>query len=83
MRMLPHRLDATALVGVLAQIGLTLPDAARDLATREISLSTAGVAFTVEEIDAAFAKAEVSLHDRFMLKVALAQQGLIRRGSHV
>jgi hypothetical protein len=75
---LPHRFDASALVGVLAEIGLELPASAPDLARREINLSAAGVRFTVDQIDGALAKTELSMHDRFTVKVAMGQQGLIR-----
>lgn len=78
MRTLPHRFDAAALVGVLAEIGLPLPGAAVDLARKEIQLSAAGARFTVPQIDDALAKTELSRVDRIAVKIAMGQQGLIR-----
>jgi hypothetical protein len=79
LRYLPHRFDAAALVGVLAEIGLALPNGARILPASDVALSAAGVAFTVAEIDDALAKTELSSTDRFAVKLAMGQHGLIGR----
>lgn len=74
---LPHRLDATALVGVLASIGLPLPDGARSLSAEDKPLAAAGVAFTVDQVDEALDKTKLPTAERLTLKVALVQQGLL------
>jgi hypothetical protein len=77
---LPHRLD-DELSGVLVAIGLVPAETIRTAKTKNISLAASGVTVTTAEVDAALDKTELSVSDRFAVKVALANQRLLRHAA--
>jgi hypothetical protein len=63
----------------LNEIGLDLHYSARLAAAEDRALGTAGKRFTEPEIDAAAAKFAMNFSERLQLKMAMFNEGLIRR----
>jgi hypothetical protein len=70
-----HDLNANAIVGVLRSLNLTIPTAVAAAAAKGESLRGSH-RYSVEEVDAVLAKANVSISDRLRLKAAMHRSGI-------
>src|ERR1700691_4850349 len=76
---LPERFDAPALKRVLKTIGLPLPAGARLHPAPRRRMSACGVRFAEAVVDAALDRTELDQASRIAVKIAVENQGLLRR----
>ena len=70
---IPDRLDQPAILGVLRGLGvITVTAAAAN------TLLAGGHKFTIKEVDEAMSKVSISMIDRFKLKAAMSQHGILK-----
>jgi hypothetical protein len=70
---IPDRLDQPAILGVLRGLGvITVTAQAAN------TLLASGHKFSVKEVDEAMSKVSVSMIDRFKLKAAMSQHGILK-----
>jgi hypothetical protein len=79
---IPNKLDASALVGVLQRLGLTIPTSVSAAASRGEPLSASRHRFGIKEVDAALSMSNVTVGDRFRLKTAMGRNGILERKEH-
>ena len=76
-RQMPPRLSPDAIVGTLAALGLTVSTKLSAAAASGQPLRAAAHRFSLKEVDAALSKADVQITDRFRLKEAMSQNGIL------
>ena len=76
---LPDRFDAPALASVLETIGLPLPAGARLHPAPRRRRSSCGVRFAEAVVDAALDRTALDQASRIAVKIAVENQGLLRR----
>jgi hypothetical protein len=73
---IPGNINPRALVGVLGQLGLMIP-AAVSAGVGSNNLRASGHRFPVKELDDALNKANIPTTDRFRLKMAMTDNGIL------
>jgi hypothetical protein len=76
---IPVNLDPHTLVGVLHRLGLMVPTKLSAAASSRQPLQASGHRYTIGEIDAALSKANAPVSDRFRVKAAMGQNGILER----
>jgi hypothetical protein len=74
---IPTHIDANALVSSLQSLGLMVPTSVSAAAAKGEPLRASRHRFTLKEIDGALSKANVDISDRFRLKTAMSQNGIL------
>ncbi len=72
----PNNLNPRAIVGVLSLLGLTIPTTVSAGVAKD-NLRASGHRFPVKEVDAALANANIPITDRFRLKMAMTDNGIL------
>jgi hypothetical protein len=76
-RQMPTNLGPGAVVATLQALGLNVPSQLAAVAAKGEALRAAAHRYPLKEVDAALAKADVPLADRFRFKTALDRNGLL------
>jgi len=74
----PANLDPRTLLDTLVRLGLTVPTKLAAAAAVG-DLKAGGHFFTIKEVDAALAAANVTTSDRIHIKTAMGRQGILER----